>query len=231
LQGRIISLLDETWRPGANDTIDKYILYLPLATSNFYALITSNASREIRTELFAQVLEGLAFLHDNGISHRDIKPGNLAIIAFDPPQAKILDFGSATIAPTTLYDSPGTITYLAPEQEPGLTHTCSVDYWAVALVGLEILKYRMRARVRRDQFATVHAWLADHDRVHGPHPIAACCRAMLRWESRARMTAADVLSVHLADHRHSPGQDGKRNAGPLVRGAKKSPSDISLSSS
>jgi serine/threonine protein kinase len=231
LQSRIISLLDETWRPGANDTIDKYILYLPLATSNFYALITSNASREIRAELFAQVLEGLAFLHENGISHRDIKPGNLAVISFDPPQAKILDFGSATIAPKTLYDSPGTVTYLAPEQKAGQYHDCCVDYWAVALVGLEILKYRLCGRIGKDQFAIIHTWLDDYDRVRGLHPITQCCRSMLQWESQERMRAADALSILLADYRYNPNLDGKRNAGSLDRKAKKSASEISLQSS
>lgn len=201
---------------------------MPLATSNFYALITSNASREVRTELFAQVLEGLAFLHENGISHRDIKPGNLAVITFDPPQAKILDFGCATFAPRSLYDSPGTISYLAPEQEQGKYHDCSVDYWAIALVGFEILKYRTRGRVDLDQYTTMHTWLDDYDRVRGHHPIAKCCRLMLRWEPQDRMTAADALSFHLSEHRYNQNQEGKRNAGPLDRGAKKSLSEISL---
>lgn len=221
-------MLDETWRPGANDTIDKYILYLPLATSNFYALITSNASREIRTELFAQILEGLAFLHNSGISHRDIKPGNLAVTSFDPPWARILDFGSATVAATTLYDSPGTVTYLAPEQEPGKYHDCSVDYWAVALVGLEILKYRLSGRVDASQLARVRQWLDDQERVRHPHPVAVCSRAMLQWEPRDRMSAEDVLSVHLAEHRYSSYPDRKRNAESPQRRGKKLPSDATL---
>jgi hypothetical protein len=123
------------------------------------------------------------------------------------------------------------VTYLAPEQEPRQYHDCCVDYWAVALVGLEILKYRLCGRMSKDQFAITHTWLDDYDRVRGPHPIAQCCRSMLQWEPQERMAAADALAIHLADDRYNPNLEGKRNAGLLNRRTKKSTSEISLPSS
>lgn len=97
-------LLDDTWEPESSDVVDKYTFFSPLSTSTFNSLIASNASKETHTFLFTQVLEGIAFLHQKGITHRDIKPPNLLVQSYDPPLAKITDFGSATAKMTTLYD-------------------------------------------------------------------------------------------------------------------------------
>ena len=70
-------LLDDTWKLESNDIVDKYTFFSPLSTSTFNSFITLNVSKETRTLLFAQVLDGIAFLHKNGITHRDIKPANL----------------------------------------------------------------------------------------------------------------------------------------------------------
>jgi len=71
--------LDNTWKPGLNDVVDKYTFFSLLSTSTFYSLIVLKASEEIRTILFAQVLKGIAFLHEKGITYRDIKPANLTV--------------------------------------------------------------------------------------------------------------------------------------------------------
>ena len=116
---------------------------VPLSTSTFHSLIASKASTGTRTTLLTQVFEGLAYLHREGITHRDIKPANLTVQSYDPPFAQVIDFGSATAKTRILYDWPGTIPYLAPEQREGEYHGCHVDYWACALVGLQILGHRI----------------------------------------------------------------------------------------
>jgi serine/threonine protein kinase len=156
------------------------------------------------------------------MSHRDIKPANLAVITFDPPQARILDFGCATFSARTMYDSPGTIPYLAPEQEKGKYHDRSVDCWAVALVGLEVLGFKHRGRVDADQFLKIQSWLEDYEQGRSPHPIAICSRAMLKWDPQDRMMAQAALSSHLSAHRYYlQNKEQKRFGIPIERDVKR----------
>jgi serine/threonine protein kinase len=189
-----------------------------LSTGTFASLIRSNASRFTRTRLFTQILEGLAVLHGHGIAHRDIKPGNLTVTAYDPPDAQIIDFGCATFQSKILYDRPGTIPYLAPEQAEGLYHGRSVDYWSIALVGLELMQYRMRGvKVTAEIYKDMHKWLANQP----DDAMVNCCKGMLQWEPAARLTAADALRGCLAQFRDHAIEDGKRTLQNLDRQVKR----------
>ncbi|KAH6670391.1 kinase-like domain-containing protein [Halenospora varia] len=204
---RIASLLDQTWKPGQTDAIDLYILYSPLSTSNFLALYKSKASLDIRTRLFTQVLDGIAFLHENGITHRDVKPANLTVRSYDPPDAQIIDFGCATTEQKTLYDRPGTIPYLAPEQRDGLYHDRTVDYWASGLVGAELLGFRRNNdRITGDNLEAIHKFLDEQT----PHAIVKACRQMLKVEPKERLAAADALDIYLHAFKVDIGKGSKR---------------------
>ena len=158
--------------------------------ATFRSLYESNVSIEGRAIFFAQLLEAIAFLHKHGIWHRDVKPDNILVRSYDPPEAMLTDFGCASDKPMILYDRPGTVPYLAPEQVEGKTHDRAVDYWSCGIVGLELtLRRAISSRIMpgRD--------LTDYQESLGKSdsPLARCSRAMLEVKPNSRMTAAEAL--------------------------------------
>eukprot|EP00966_Prymnesium_polylepis_P086177 1994698-Prymnesium_polylepis.1 len=83
-----------------------------------------------------QVLEGLAYIHDAGVIHRDLKPQNILVDA--EGIAKLADFGLARMCPlrgTTLTPQLVTRWYRAPEILLGETrYAAPVDMWSFGCV-------------------------------------------------------------------------------------------------
>jgi serine/threonine-protein kinase len=72
-------------------------------------------------EVVAQVADGLAFAHQHGVVHRDIKPGNIMIVR--DRIAKIMDFGIARVRASDVRTQTGALLgsprYMSPEQVTG----------------------------------------------------------------------------------------------------------------
>jgi serine/threonine protein kinase len=91
-----------------------------------------------------QVLEALAYAHEQKVVHRDLKPAN--IIITKDGKAKVLDFGIARVIKETMTKltgttaTSGTLLYMAPEQLQGGIHQDGrVDIWAFGIVLYEML--------------------------------------------------------------------------------------------
>jgi Protein kinase domain len=94
-------------------------------------------------EVAAQLLEGLAHAHANGIVHRDVKPTNVLVADGPALEIRLLDFGLAQFAEaetlTAAGDVPGTLAYISPERLAGEEASFSADVWAVGVLLWEAL--------------------------------------------------------------------------------------------
>lgn len=92
-------------------------------------------------EIAIAVLEGLAFAHEHGVVHRDIKPDNIQIL--ESGQIKLTDFGIArlTFEPNLTMDGQvfGTPSYMSPEQINGREIDARSDIFSVGVVLYEML--------------------------------------------------------------------------------------------
>ena len=85
--------------------------------------------------LLCQALEGLIYLHSEGISHRDIKPRNILVRSRPPFSIKLADFGLARMSEngSLLQTFCGIRLYAAPEVwQP--SYTSAVDIWSLGVV-------------------------------------------------------------------------------------------------
>ncbi len=98
------------------------------------------------SQLGAQLVEGLAAAHQQGVVHRDLKPANVRVTP--DGRVKLLDFGLAkmssqveSVAVDNLTRSRtvvGTLMYMAPEQLRGLPADARSDIFALGVVLYEM---------------------------------------------------------------------------------------------
>lgn len=69
--------------------------YEGLSMGDYLATVSSVLDPVVAVGIIEPVLEGLAFVHQHGVVHRDIKPHNLYLAAIGKPI--LLDFGAATV--------------------------------------------------------------------------------------------------------------------------------------
>jgi len=87
-------------------------------------------------ELVAQAAEGLAHAHEQGVVHRDIKPGNIMIVR--GRVSKIMDFGIARVRASDVKTQTGAILgsprYMSPEQVTGQPADRRSDIFSLGVV-------------------------------------------------------------------------------------------------
>jgi serine/threonine protein kinase len=93
-------------------------------------------------DIARQVADALAFAHERGVVHRDVKPGNIMLLARG--QAKIMDFGIARMRTTADFKTStgmvlGTPKYMSPEQIAGLPVDNRSDIFSLGVVLYEML--------------------------------------------------------------------------------------------
>lgn len=91
-------------------------------------------------DIARQLARGIAAAHTHGIVHRDVKPGNVMLVAGGG--VKLLDFGLARLADADASRpgmTPGTIAYMSPEQASGGTIDLRSDLFSLGVVLYEMI--------------------------------------------------------------------------------------------
>lgn len=162
-------------------------------------------------ELFAQVLAGVTAAHDNGVLHRDLKPGNVMLAPSSAGvMAKVTDFGIAKV----LLDEPGagdtmqglvmgTPGYMAPEQcQDSSTVDARADLFALGAILYEMVT-GTEAFVRHDFASTIAATLDGHFtpaselRPDLPAQVEHVINCLLRVEPEARFADGRAVATAL----------------------------------
>jgi hypothetical protein len=113
-----------------------YIVMERLDGPSLHAFVAASGAvtdGEMLTRTAIALARALAALHADGITHRDLKPGNVLLTSAGP---KVVDFGIARVVGQTHHTPAGNMVgtpgYMAPEQVTGNGAGPATDVWAWA---------------------------------------------------------------------------------------------------
>ena len=152
--------------------------------------------------ILVQISRALAYIHDRGLVHRDVTPGN--IMVSPEGSAKLMDFGvvkdhGADL--TGVGELVGTVSYIAPEQIAGDSVDPRTDLYSLGAV-----LYLMLTGRRPFSARTLHGYLEKHLReaVRPPREVdpmvpthldAICVRLLSKAPSERYASATHLLHV------------------------------------
>lgn len=177
------------------------------------------------------VATALAAIHQAGVLHRDLKPGNVLL---GPDGPRIIDFGIARTSEMSLTATGaimGTLGYMAPEVLAGRRATEASDVFAWAAVVLYAATATEPFRGENIAEVAHRTTTVTPDLRTLPAPVRPLIAAALSKDPQHRPTAGDLLMglvgapVRAADPRIGLIQEGARKAAVPARGTGPGESD------
>ena len=132
----IVGVYDAAQNDGVSYIVMELVQGRTLATISPSELTVHTALRYI-----LDLLEALAFAHENNVVHRDVKPANIMVLSSGA--IKVMDFGlsrrtSEMSSVTNAGEIVGTIAYLSPERFLGKIADARSDLYSVGVVMYEV---------------------------------------------------------------------------------------------
>lgn len=159
-----------------------------------------------------QVASALRFAHDQGITHRDVKPDNIFLLP--DGTAKLMDFGAARVLGENSLTQTGTVigspAYMAPEQVSGQSTDGRTDIWGLGATLFEAVtghKPFPGESVATVMYAILHK-RPDFGQVPSP-PLARALERALAKRPGARYAAVNAFADAL---RTLPAPGGEADA-------------------
>jgi len=168
-----------------------------LSSSLFvYLQIEGRLEKAPALELASQISDGVAFLHDNGIVHRDLSSNNIVLdkASSGTPKAVICDLGSAikAINGRSMTSDVTTVPFRAPEVFFGdRFYSYKVDTWAVGILLLEMLRGFdfVHRKTSRDQL--IRIFFLTGIPTSKNWPSASSLRKYVKFEPMVRVSVSD----------------------------------------
>jgi len=106
---------------------------------HMYGKTTPLASVRQWLDVLLGVVDGLLYIHGQGIAHRDMKPHNILLDADFVP--KLADFGWARTRGSKglMQSKSSTSNCMAPEVHGEVGHTISCDVWSLGVILFEVI--------------------------------------------------------------------------------------------
>jgi serine/threonine protein kinase len=162
-----------------------FTIVQPLGVCSLDERIHKRLNFTTKLDYIEQMLAGLAYAHEHGVIHCDIKPDNMVLFA--DGRLRLTDFGIAKLARRTINASAsGSVGYIAPEQAMGRPSARS-DVFSVGLVIHQLLTGKLPA--------WPFTWPADGwERLKRQHPeLRELIRRAIELEARRRYADAAVM--------------------------------------
>ena len=179
---------------------------------------TGGLPADVALDITAQVLSGLAIIHDAGIMHRDIKPTN--IMRTRDGLIKLMDFGIAKevggVTLTAAGQAVGTPEYMSPEQVTGRKLDPRTDLYTTGIMLFEVLTGAspFRADSPMDTAHKQVTALPDLKTPGIPPALAPILGRALAKNRDERYGSARELAEALAAARRTLAPTGKPSAQP-----------------
>lgn len=187
-------------------TPDMYIIALdPLTGRELVDCIEEGASMEFVKDVSKQITSVLAYVHKNGVIHRDIKLDafRFRTKAKDSPLC-VLDFGMATkINSNVPRCRCGTFEYMAPEMAKGKIYNEKVDVFSFGIclyVMLEVDFPYLLDRPSFELYWTEKQAMKILNEVDFPRPMKKFIKELLAFNPDNRLSAAEAYEMVCSDY-------------------------------